>query len=350
MSNQILQCRYKWIILTGFIFLLNHSFAQVTVIGVGDIMLGTNYPNKSYLPPNDGKDLLLEVTPVLKDADVTFGNLEGTLLNEGGTVKRCNDPSKCYAFRMPEHYVNYLKEAGFTVMSLANNHNGDFGATGRATTRAALDQAGIESAGLLQYPQAIFKRNGITYGFAAFAPNSGTCDIRQIGKAQEIIKELDAKCDIIIVSFHGGAEGSSRQHVTKQTETFYGENRGNVYAFAHAMIDAGADVIFGHGPHVMRAVEVYKNRFIAYSLGNFATYGRFNLRGPNGLAPIVKVFMDTDGNFMKATVVSIKQTGEGGPQIDSEHIAFQKLKELTDADFTGHHLIFENNTILPGKN
>jgi poly-gamma-glutamate capsule biosynthesis protein CapA/YwtB (metallophosphatase superfamily) len=339
---------YKWIFYTGFLFIMNFTIAQSSVIGVGDIMLGTNYPNKSYLPPNDGRDLLKEVTPALKDADVTFGNLEGTLLNQGGTVKRCNDPTKCYAFRMPEHYVNYLKEAGFTVMSLANNHNGDFGTTGRETTRKKLESVGIESAGLLQYPTAVFERNGITYGFAAFAPNSGTVDIRQIDKAKQIIKSLDEKCNIIIVSFHGGAEGSSRQHVTKQTETFYGENRGNVYAFAHAMIDAGADVIFGHGPHVMRAVEVYKNRFIAYSLGNFATYGRFNLKGPNGIAPIIKVTMDNDGTFKKATVVSIKQIGEGGPQLDSKNKAFQKLRELTDSDFKGHNMIFENNTISEG--
>ncbi len=109
-----------------------------------------------------------------------------------------------------------------------------------------------------------------------------------MAEAEEIVRHLADTCDIVIVSFHGGAEGANYQHVTKDYEMYYTENRGNVYSFAHRMIDAGADVIFGHGPHITRAVEVYNERFIAYSLGNFCTYGRFNLSGPNGIAPVIK--------------------------------------------------------------
>lgn len=313
----------------------------VSVIGVGDLMLGSHYPSRSYLPPNDGKDLLTAVAPFLESADVTFGNLEGALLNEGPTTKNCNDPSKCYAFKMPEHYVNYLKESGFDMVSIANNHVGDFGNRGRDRTKAKLDEAGIVAAGLLEYPTAIIERNGVKYGLAAFAPNTGTCDLRQIEKAAETVRNLSSQVDIVIVSFHGGAEGSSHQRVPKRTEHFYGENRGDVHEFSHAMVDAGADVVFGHGPHVVRAVEVYKDRFIAYSLGNFCTYARFNLRGPNGLAPIVKVFMKPDGRFIEAEVLSAKQEGEGGPFPDKSHEAFHKIKELTDLDFPGHGLRFK---------
>jgi hypothetical protein len=77
---------------------------------------------------------------------------------------------------------------------------------------------------------------------------------------------------------------------------FYGEDRGDVYEFAHSLIDAGADIIFGHGPHVTRAVEVYK-KFIAYSLGNFCTYGGINVSGINGWSPILKSIHKQSGNF-----------------------------------------------------
>lgn len=319
----------------------------VSVIGVGDVMLGTHYPDKSYLPPNDGKDILEPVKNFLRSADVTFGNLEGALLDEGGTVKECNDPSKCYAFKMPEHYAQYLRDAGFDMMSMANNHSGDFGAVGRKHTKESLDRYGIASAGLLEYPTTMVAAKGVSYGLVAFAPNSGTCDIRDIEGAAKLVRELAGKVDIVVVSFHGGAEGSSHQHVTKKTETFYGENRGNVYAFAHAMIDAGADVVFGSGPHVVRAVEVYKGRFIAYSLGNFCTYSRFNLDGPNSLAPAVKVRMQKDGTFVEAEVLSAKQVGEGGPQIDVTNGAFNKIKELTNQDLPGNGLIFDVPYIRP---
>ncbi|MEJ2005490.1 MAG: CapA family protein [Cyclobacteriaceae bacterium] len=99
----------------------------VSIIGVGDMMLGTNFPDDSYLPPNGGKDLLREVSPILRNADVTFGNLEGVILNEGGDAKKCKDPKLCYIFRSPEYMVQNFVDAGFDVLSTANNHAGDFG-------------------------------------------------------------------------------------------------------------------------------------------------------------------------------------------------------------------------------
>ena len=320
----------------------------VSIIGVGDIMLGTHFPSTSYLPPNDGKTILDSVKTYLRDADVTFGNLEGTLVDEGGEVKKCNNPSICYAFKMPTRYVNYLTDAGFDVLSTANNHVGDFGETGRKSTANTLKEAGLNFAGLLAYPTTVFERNGVKYGMCAFSPNTGTLDIKDIPAAAKIVAELSTRCDIVIVSFHGGAEGSKMTHVTKHTELFLGENRGNVYAFSHAMIDAGADVVFGHGPHVTRAVETYKGRFIAYSMGNFCTYGRFNLLGVNGIAPIVKVYTNKKGEFKRATIVSIKQKGEGIPVVDPTNWVYKEMKKLTQADFPETPLKFtDDNEILP---
>lgn len=324
------------------------EFKVLTIMGVGDMMLGTNYPNKSYLPANGGRDLLADVAPILQRADVTFGNLEGTLLDSGGKVKRCSNPSLCYAFRSPENYINHFIDAGFDVVSIANNHTGDFGAEGRRTTKRVLDESGIAYAGLAGTDEmTVFERDGVRYGFCAFAPNTGTVDIRNISKAQAIVRELETKSDIVIVSFHGGAEGEKNQHVTKKTEMYYGENRGNVHKFAHAVIDAGADIVFGHGPHVTRAMELYQNRFIIYSLGNFCTYGRFNLRGAAGIAPMIAVSVDEHGGFLHAEVTPIYQAKTHGPRVDTQARATKKLIELTKADFPDTRLsIGEDGFVL----
>lgn len=308
--------------------------APLTIIGVGDMMLGTNYPSPSFLPPNDGKNLLADVIDILKNADVTFGNMEGTLFDEGGKPKTCRDSSICYVFRTPAKYVDRYVEAGFDLVSIANNHSGDFGAEGRLKTKATLKEAGIGFAGLTLTDETyIFEKDSVRYGLCAFAPNSGTCDIRNLLKAQQIVEQLAQECDIVIVSFHGGAEGPENQHVPKATEEFYGENRGDVYAFAHAVIDAGADIVFGHGPHVTRAVELYNDRFIAYSMGNFCTYGRFKLIGPAGFAPIISLQINRNGEFLGGEIIPIYQQKIHGPKIDPQRRAIKTIQELTTADF-----------------
>jgi poly-gamma-glutamate capsule biosynthesis protein CapA/YwtB (metallophosphatase superfamily) len=323
----------KQIISIILLCITNISYAQetISVIGVGDIMLGTNYPSAKYLPVNKGKNLLETLNSTLKNADLTFGNLEGTILNSGPTIKNCK---KCYAFRMPEYLAENLITAGFDVVSVANNHIRDFGQKGLKNTLNVLDRLKIEAAGLVKHrPSITFTKNGINYGFAAFAPNVGTVDIRNIPYAKKIVANLATKSDIVIVSFHGGAEGKSNQHVPKKTERFYGENRGNVHKFAHAVIDAGADIVFGHGPHVTRAIEVYQNRFIAYSLGNFCTYGRFNLRGVTGVAPIIKVNINKqNGSFVNAKITSIKQIKNQKVVIDPSGKALNLIYKLTKED------------------
>lgn len=118
---------------------IDHLNDSITIIGVGDIMMGTNYP-ENRLPAQNGSLLMKEVIPILKAADVTFGNLEGLLLDEGGTARQCRNPSTCYIFRSPERYVENLKEADFDLISVANNHQGDFGAIGRQRTMQVLAQ------------------------------------------------------------------------------------------------------------------------------------------------------------------------------------------------------------------
>lgn len=317
----------------------------ISILGVGDIMLGTNYPSDGSLPPDDGKYLLEDVKEILEDADITCGNLEGTLLDKGGIPKKCNDSTgkNCHSFRMPTRYAEYLRDAGFDFMNLANNHSGDMGLEGRESTYRTLEKNEISFAGTLDYPVAILKYDGINYGFAGFAPNNGTVSILNLDKAAEIISDLKKEADIVIVFFHGGAEGVSAQRVPRSNEMYLGEKRGDVYEFAHTVIDAGADVVFGSGPHVTRAIELYKNRIIAYSLGNFCTYGKFGLAGATGIAPILKVYVNKKGEFVKGEITAIKQVRRGFPVIDEEGKVIYTLQELTRKDFPDGKLIISIN-------
>ncbi len=306
----------------------------LVIIGVGDIMPGTDYPSEFYLPPGrDCRPLLEEVIPVLNDADITFGNLEGTFAGNEGTPKPCRDTTQCFVFRMPDEYAGCIAEAGFDIMSIANNHASDFGDTGRIRTERILDAAGIAFAGSRTSPSTVVERDGVRYGLAAFAPFRGCYDIKDTTRAKAMIEALKNRCDILIVSVHGGAEGADHQHVTRESEMYLGYDRGNVYSFSHLAVDAGADIVFGHGPHVTRAMEIYRDRFIIYSLGNFCTYGRFNLRGPNGIAPIMKVYVGRDGRFLKGRVIPVMQTGRGGVKPDPEQSVIGRLRELNRADF-----------------
>lgn len=315
------------------------------IVAVGDIMLGSSYPDQRKLPPDDAVHSFKAVLPFLK-GDVVFGNLEGCFLDSGKSTKCKDSLSKtCYAFRMPNRYAGIIKGAGFNVLSVANNHIGDFGKLGLKNTAQILDSLQINYAGLLNKPYTLFEKDHIKYAFCAFAANGNTPSILNIANAKKLVAQLKEQADIVIVSFHGGAEGTAHEHVTRKTEIFHQENRGNVYAFAHAVIDAGADVVLGHGPHVTRAVEVYKNKFIAYSLGNFCTYGHFNLKDANGFAPILQLKINTQGDFLYADVISVKQDKINRLTLDQEFIAFKKIQTLTDQDFKGHRLKFKHNRI-----
>jgi poly-gamma-glutamate capsule biosynthesis protein CapA/YwtB (metallophosphatase superfamily) len=319
----------------------------ITIIGTGDIMPGTNYPDDSYLPPgNDCPRLFAPVAGILRSADVTFGNLEGVFSSQGGTPKNCRDPKTCYVFRMPDEYLACILDAGYNLLGVANNHVNDFGTGGRLNTARLLDEAGVPFAGFVEKPSTTFEVDGVKYGFAAFAPNLGTADLKDYAGAAGIVAALDSICDIVIVSFHGGAEGRDYQHVPCTDEVYLGHNRGNVCTFSHAVVDAGADVVFGHGPHVTRAMELYKDRLICYSLGNFCTYARFNLSGPNGYAPIVKVLTNREGKFLGGKVIPIYQARPGGPRVDTGNHAVRLLRELTMADFPDTELvILEDGTL-----
>lgn len=322
----------------------------ITIAAVGDIMLGSPFPNESRMPPNDGADLLKPAQPILQSADIAFGNLEGPLA-DGGISSKCGTRrARCFAFRMPTRYARYLKEAGFDVLSLANNHAGDFGDQGRASTRQTLDQLGIKHAGsdASQFASTILEVKGKKIGFIAFAHNNVSLNVNDLKTASLAVANLKKSVDILVVSFHGGAEGADRQRVPKQTEIFLGEARGNLPLFARTVIDSGADLVLGHGPHVLRGMEIYKKRLIAYSLGNFLTYGWFKLEGPTAETMILEVTINEKGEFVKGKIHPFRLEGRGILKVDESKSAIKTIRYLSDLDFKDSApKISDDGTILP---
>jgi hypothetical protein len=318
---------------------INHKpdlpYDEIVVTAVGDVMLGTTFPDASGgdLPPNDGAGLLDEVTPLLKHGDVIFGNLEGPL-TEGGDSAKCHGKKEgtCYAFRVPTRYGAYLKAAGFTVMGLANNHAMDFGAEGRASSRRVLDDQGIAHTGEVgDIAHLTVKDRRIEV--IAFATYPGAYNLLDLEDALKTIRQARQEADLVIVSFHGGAEGSTHQHVAPGDEKFLGEDRGDLRKFTHAAVDAGAQLVLGSGPHVVRAMEVYHGKLIAYSLGNFATYGPFNLNGENGISMVLEAHLLPDGDFLRGQVYPVKQEKPGGPKLDPDSRIVPILRSLSHVDF-----------------
>jgi hypothetical protein len=308
------------------------------VTAVGDVMLGTTFPDESSLPPNDGAGLLAEVTPFLKRGDVVYGNLEGPII-DGGISAKCRGKKEgtCFAFRVPTRYGKYLKDAGFTAMGLANNHAMDFGLEGRASSRQVLDAVQIVHTGEVG-DIARLTVKGRKIAIIAFATYPGAYNFLDLDESLQTIRSLKAEADLVIVGFHGGAEGATHQHVLEGDETFLGEDRGDLRKFTHAAIDAGADMVLGSGPHVVRAMEIYQGKLIAYSLGNFATYGPFNLNAENGLSLVLEAHLSADGTFLRGKVYPVKQEKPGGPppggpKMDSEMKILPVLRALSNTDF-----------------
>jgi poly-gamma-glutamate capsule biosynthesis protein CapA/YwtB (metallophosphatase superfamily) len=330
------------------------STDSITIAAVGDVMLGSPFPNDSRMPPNDGADILKAVTRVLSAADIAFGNMEGPI-TDGGVSEKCGTPKpgqpiRCYAFRMPTRFAKHLKAAGFDVMSVANNHASDFGDAGRASTRKTLDELGIKHAGSdrAQYSTTYLDVKGLKVAFVGFAHNNIVPNVNDLDTARRLVQEADKKADIVVVSFHGGAEGTGAQNVPKHTELFLGEKRGNLPLFAHTVIDAGADLVLGHGPHVLRGMEIYKDRLIDYSLGNFATYGWFSLKAETALTVILEARLDKNGKFLGGRLNSARQEGLGIPVLDESGAAVRKIRSLSQADFgASAPTISDDGTISP---
>lgn len=297
-----------------------------TFSAVGDVMMGST-PN---LPPDGGTGYFSSVAPSIR-ADVALANLEGTL-STGGYSKCGAGSTSCFAFHTPPSYARWLQRAGFTILNLANNHAADFGPVGQRQTLAALQAHHLRHTGR-PGEITVLTVNGIRVAMVGFAPYPWAQSLTDIPAAKELVAKARDSADVVVVTMHAGAEGVSHLHVIPGTETFLGENRGNPVAFSHAVIDAGADLVVGSGPHVLRGIEWYHGRMIAYSLGNFGGYGAFSMGGPLSTTAILRVELGGDGRIVAARLVAARLVGAGVPVLDSSGAAYSLVRSLSRSDF-----------------
>ena len=314
---------------------------RISIALVGDMMLGTDFPD-NHLPDDDGVSFLANLTPVLSSADLAAGNLEGVLADGGEPRKQCKNPRACYLFRSPTRYGALYQRAGFDMLSVANNHALDFGEEGRDSTMATLDAVGIHHSGR-EGEFASFQYAEMRIAFLAYAVTRNSNLVFDYELVDKTVRGYAANHDIVIVSFHAGAEGQAYTNLPFAEEEYYGEPRGDVVRFARLAIDAGADLVVGHGPHVIRAVERYRGRLIAYSLGNFATYYGISVAGIKGIAPILDVTLDGTGRFIEGRVISTRQIRPAGPSIDPDAEALKMLRSLSRQDFGNPGVVFHED-------
>ena len=281
--------------------------------------------------------------------DVVLGNLEGTL-TERGSSKCAAGSTSCYSFHAPVSYARLVRAAGFTIVNLANNHALDFGPAGQADTVAAVRKAGLLTTGR---PGEIAYVNvrGTRVAVVGFAPHPWAQSLLDLPAARALVRKADAWADLVIVTMHAGAEGAGHQHVRPGTEWFLGENRGNSLAFAHAVVQAGADLVVGSGPHVLRGMEWYRGRLIAYSLGNFVGYGTLNTAGAGGVSGILQVTLTRDASWVGGALVPVRLAPDGIPRPDPAAAANGIVRTLSKHDFGARGIVVSRVGVLrpPGS-
>ncbi len=298
----------------------------ITIADVGDMTFGF----AGAPAPGGAGALLAAVKPKLQ-SDLTVGNLE-TTLGAGGSEKCGANSTSCFSFQAPADTAVALRGVGFDAVNVANNHADDYGADGIAQTDAALNAAGLPYTGRPGQTTYVVG-HGVKIALLGFAPYPYDANLLNIPAAEKRVREAAANADVVIVFIHAGAEGADYQHVRPGTEMFLGENRGDAIRFAHAVVDAGADLVLGSGPHVLRAMEWYHERLIAYSLGNFSGYHTLNVDGVTGTSGILRLTLAADGSFHSGTLVPIRLVGDGTPEPDPDRSAIATVNELSRSDF-----------------
>ncbi|MEP7177263.1 MAG: CapA family protein, partial [Gemmatimonadales bacterium] len=313
------------------------------------------------VPPDSGRGLLDAARPALV-GDLVVGNFEGVLADTG-TSEKCErmrreaearqpprrrrprphqpadtsaTPAGCYVFRTPTALAPRLVEAGFTHLNLANNHANDFGAAGRETTERILDSLGLGRYGPLGQIAIDTVRRGdsvTVVGLVGFSTYPFAYDLLDIERSAAVVDSVRPLVDLLVVTFHGGAEGVRALHVSETAESLGREPRGDLRRWARAVIDAGADAVIGHGPHVLRGIESYRGRPVVYSLGNFVTYRGFNLEGPLGVTGVLQLEFAPDRRLRRARLVPMVQRPREGPAPDPERTALGLVGRLSSEDF-----------------
>lgn len=298
----------------------------VTLKAVGDVVLGNDWPAGGW-PAGFEREAPRRLKRVLGEADVVFGNFEGTLTTVAVSTKRPR-PGAVFAFRMPPRFAPLLRNAGFNVLGIANNHTFDFGEQGLEDTTAHLARAGILVIG---EPDRIALQTvgGVTLAWIGFSHLRQHNRVGDRERLAELVREARRLADLVIVSMQAGAEGSEALRVVDREEGYLGENRGNTFAFARQAVDLGADLVIGHGPHVLRGMECYRGKLIAYSLGNFAGYGAFSTKGAAAISAVLEVRLAKNRATLGFEVTPLRFDEQRLPEIDDARLAHYLINDLS---------------------
>lgn len=322
------------------------SKVSIKIKAVGDIVPGTNYPSNKLHPQK--QKLFQSVKPLLKGADFLFGNFESTLTNYPYSPKGVGG-GLVIPFRTPPSYTQILKDAGFNIMSVANNHSFDFTRQGFNDTIQNLEKAGIKAVGK-KGQILIAHYEGLSIAWIGFSYFEYHNSINNLARSKALVRKASKHADIVVISVHAGAEGTGAMRVRNKTEVFAGENRGNLVKFSRTMIDNGADLILGHSPHVPRALELYKGKLIAYSLGNFMGYRTLSTDAQLAYSLVLEVELNNKGDFVSGKIIPIYLKRPGIPYPDRQGRSIKLIRQLTQQDFPKTPLIINNDgQILPKK-
>ena len=322
-----------------FLYLLGPPRATqpVRLAFVGDINLGTLTLDDG-VPPDSGRGLLSAVVPFLV-GDLVIGNFESTLADSGTPAKCLVDGRmrrNCYAFVTPTYLAPRLTEAGFTHITLANNHANDLGPTGRVATAEGLEAVGLRVVGPLGRIaiDTLWRGDSVTVvGLIGFTTYAHSYDLLDLERSAAVVDSIRPLVDILLVTFHGGDEGSAAVHTPDGPEFLGREPRGDLRRWSRQVIDAGADAVIGHGPHVLRGIEFYRGRPIAYSLGNFVNFRGFNLSGPLGVTGVLQLTLGPDGGFRDGRLIALVQYPGAGPVPDPSGQAVSLVRRVSREDF-----------------
>ncbi|MCF7835905.1 MAG: CapA family protein [Candidatus Marinimicrobia bacterium] len=261
--------------------------SETSLLFVGDIMLSRGVEKSVQENFGGNFSALLKDVGFLKEADITFGNLEGPISDTG------EDIGNLHSFRFDPASLDALKEVGFDVFSVANNHAGDWGRDAFKDSILKLKKEEIiPVGGGLNEKDAtslkIVEKNGLKFGFLAFSDvgpewlrvTEEKAGILTTGdNYKNLVKEASQKTDVLVVSFHFGEEYEELSNSRQKS-------------LAHFAIDSGASIVIGHHPHVAQEIENYKDGVIAYSLGNFIFDQNFSEETMQGLA--LEIVMNGD--------------------------------------------------------
>jgi poly-gamma-glutamate capsule biosynthesis protein CapA/YwtB (metallophosphatase superfamily) len=303
--------------------------AEVTVVAVGDLTFGRG----GVSAPGGAQALFARVRGSLQ-GDLVVGNLE-TTLGTGLRGKCLLGATGCYSFQAPPSFARGLQRVGFDVLNVANNHANDYGLAGRAQTRAALAKAGLRSTGR-PGQIAIVRAGTIRVALVGLAPYPWAQDLLDVPAAQALVRRASRQADVVVAMLHIGAEGSGHEHVRPGMESYLGERRGDPLLVGHALVNAGADLVLGSGPHVLRGLELYRGRLIAYSLGNFSGYHTLSTSGLGGISAILRARVDRSGRIEGGRLVPVHLVGAGAPQLDRSAQAVRLVARLGREDFGAH--------------